>query len=93
MSENLKKIRISTGFEAEIDTAILDDAELMIMLGKSSKEKPMALYYMSEVVEKLIGEEKKEELMDSLRTAEGRVPIEDFSNAVKEIFEEIGKKN
>jgi len=65
-----------------------DNMELVDTLAEASEEDPLAV---SKMVRLILGNEKRK-LYDSLRTEDGRVPVEAVSNALKEIFESFGEK-
>ena len=81
------KGELKSGFTFDVDPAILDDMELIDALAKVAGEDPTAI---SLVVQKIFGEDQRKALYDSVRTDDGRVPIQSVVNAITEIFEALG---
>ena len=82
------KGELKNGFKFDVDPAILDDMELIDALAKVQGEDATAI---SVVVQKIFGEDQRQALYDSVRTENGRVPIQSVVNAVVEIFEALGE--
>lgn len=70
------------GFEFEIAEEVLDDMELVDYVA-GVEENPLLL---PKLCTKLLGEEQKKMLYDFYRTKDGRVPIQEVSDAITEIF-------
>ena len=83
-----KEITMKAGLVLELDVKVMDNMELVDTLAEASEEDPLAV---SKMVRLILGNEKRK-LYDSLRTEDGRVPVEAVSNALKEIFESFGEK-
>ena len=83
-----KEIKMKSGLVLELDEKVMDNMELVDTLAEASEEDPLAV---SKMVRLILGNEKRK-LYDSLRTEDGRVPVEAVSNALKEIFESFGGK-
>nr|WP_296440718.1 hypothetical protein [uncultured Acetatifactor sp.] len=83
-----KEIKMKSGLVLELDEKVMDNMELVDTLAEASEEDPLAV---SKMVRLILGNEKRK-LYDSLRTEDGRVPVEAVSNALKEIFESFGEK-
>ena len=82
------KGELKNGFKFDVDPTILDDMELIDALAKVQGEDATAI---SVVVQKIFGEDQRQALYDSVRTENGRVPIQSVVNAVVEIFEALGE--
>ena len=83
-----KEIKMKSGLVLELDEKVMDNMELVDTLAEASEEDPLAV---SKMIRLILGNEKRK-LYDSLRTEDGRVPVEAVSNALKEIFESFGEK-
>ena len=79
--------KLNNGFEYEVDDAVLDDMEMVDALAEAQSTNPRAI---SSVVKKLLGDEQKKTLYDLVRREDGTVPIEEVTNTVVEIFEQLG---
>lgn len=76
------KGKTKSGFNYEIDENTLDDMELLEMFS-NLEENPMIIV---KALNKMLGEEQKEDLYDHVRTEDGRVPYEAFIEELTEIF-------
>lgn len=85
----MKEITLKNGLKLELDEKVMDNMELVDTLAEASDEDPLAVSRMIKIV---LGEEKRKQLYDSLRTQDGRVPVAGVSDALKEIFEAFGEK-
>lgn len=85
----MKEITLKNGTKLELDEKALDNMEIVDALAETSGDDPLAV---SRIVRALLGNEKRKQLYDSLRTADGRVPVEAVSDAVRDIFEAFGEK-
>ena len=74
----------STGFAYHLKRESLDDYEVMEMISNIEKE-PLLI---TGLINKLLGEEQKNALLDHLRTEDGRVPIKAITEEITEIFEQ-----
>ena len=83
-----KEIRMKSGVTLELDDKVMDNMELVDTLAEASDEDPLVV---SKMVRLILGDERKK-LYDSLRTEDGRVPVESVSDALKDIFEAFGEK-
>lgn len=77
------KGKTSKGFGYEIKEETLDNMELVECMAEVD-ENPLLF---PKVCKMILGEEQKKALYDFYRTDDGRVPIDDISNAIQEIFE------
>lgn len=75
-----------SGFSFEVDSAIMDDMELVDALADANGKRPLAI---SEVVSKVFGDQKAA-LYDHLRTEDGRVPMTDVSAEVSDVLAALG---
>lgn len=77
-----------SGFCFEVNKNIGDNMELLEALSDMSDSDLLA---MSRVCKIVFGEKQKKALYDHLRTEDGRVPIESVNDALKDVFEAVGK--
>ena len=82
------KGKLDNGFEFEIDETRFDDMEFVDDLADAADNDPLAV---SRVSRRLLGEEQRKKLYDTLRAEDGRVPIADAVNAIKAIMEQTGE--
>lgn len=82
----IKKGVTSSGFEFEIDDAVIDDMELIDAIADSMDDNPLAF---SKVCAKLLGSEQRKKLYDHVRE-NGRVPLEKISTEITDIFNSFG---
>lgn len=82
----IKKGVTSSGFEFEIDDAVIDDMELIDAIADSMDDNPLAF---SKVCAKLLGSEQRKKLYDHVRE-NGRVPLEKISTEITDIFTAFG---
>lgn len=85
----MKNIKLSSGLELEMDEKVMDNMELVDTLAEAADEDPLAV---SRMVKLVLGAENRKKLYDHLRTEDGRVPVAQVSDALKEIFEAFGEK-
>ena len=78
-----------TGFEYAIADDVFDDYEILELMGKVKKNDPLAIF---ELIERLLGEEQKDQLKDHVRV-NGRVPMSAINDEIVDIFsnEEVKK--
>lgn len=76
------KGKTSKGFEFEIEDKALDNMELVECIAGVDKD-PLLF---PKVCEMLLGREQKKKMYDHYRAEDGRVPIQEISAAVEEIF-------
>lgn len=81
------KGELNNGFKFEIEEFKLDDIELLEIMSKAD-DNPLLF---PKVIERLLGEEQKLSLYETLRTEQGNVPIQAVSDAVAEMFEKVGE--
>ena len=77
---------MNNGFEYEVDENVLDDMELLDALAEA-EENPLKI---SVVSRKVLGTEQRKRLYDHLRREDGTVPVEDASQAIIDILEDMG---
>lgn len=85
----MKNVKLSSGLELEMDEKVMDNMELVDTLAEAADEDPLAV---SRMVKLVLGAENRKKLYDHLRTEDGRVPVAQVSDALKEIFEAFGEK-
>ena len=78
---------ISNGFKYEIEEQVLDDMELLELIGEVDEDGAK----LPKLLDRLLGREQKKALYDSLRTEKGNVPVGATVDALKEIFEQNGE--
>lgn len=84
----MKKGTLKSGFEFEVNENVLDDMELLDAI-HDANENPLIL---PDVVLRVLGsKEQRKRLYDHLRLEDGRVPIQDVSDAIGEMLESIGE--
>lgn len=83
-------IRTTSGFECTVDSAALNDMELLDELVAMDRG-DITVY--GSVLRRLLGDDGKTRLYDHVRV-DGRVPIDAISKEIAEIFKELsaGKK-
>ena len=81
------KGKTSTGFEFEIDPAVMDDMELIDALVEMTDNKPLAF---STACTKILGKDQKKALYDHLRK-DGKVPVQAVSEAFAEFIDAFGE--
>ncbi|MCI5822556.1 MAG: hypothetical protein MR010_05955 [Lachnospiraceae bacterium] len=84
----MKTIRLSNGFEVSISENVMDNMELVDALAEMTDDNPLEVSKVCSMVLK----ENKKALYDYIRTEDGRVPVSEVSNCIKEIFESFGEK-
>lgn len=82
----MKKGKLNNGFEYEVDENVLDDMELLDALAEA-EENPLKI---SVVSRKVLGTEQRKRLYDHLRREDGTVPVEEASQAIIDILEDMG---
>lgn len=85
----MKNVKLGSGLELEMDEKVMDNMELVDTLAEAADEDPLAV---SRMVKLVLGAENRKKLYDHLRTEDGRVPVAQVSDALKEIFEAFGEK-
>ena len=81
--------KTKSGFEFAIEESRLDNMELVDVLAEIDTGKIAAI---PKATTMLLGKEQKEKLYAHLRTADGNVPIEAFTDELMEIMEIVGKE-
>ena len=79
--------KTNDGFEIGLNEDVLDDAELLDALGGMQDGN---VFDMSRLTLRLLGKEGRKKLYDHLRTEDGRVPADQVSAALNEIFLALG---
>lgn len=86
----MRHIRLSNGFETELDENVMNNMELVDVLAEAyEEENPLAV---SRICKLLLGAENRKKLYDVIRKEDGRVPIEDVSASIQEIFQHLGEQ-
>lgn len=76
------KGKLKNGFAYEIADDWADDMELIELYAKVQKDG----MYFPELLDKILGEDQKAALYDSLRDKKGKVHVQDVADAIAEIF-------
>lgn len=84
----LTHIQTSSGFDIDIDESALDDMEVLELV-YSLQDGNMKSYI--DLVDKIMSHEDKRRLYNHVRI-DGRVPIEEFSEELKEIMKGLKDK-
>lgn len=77
------KIELSNGFKFDFDETVLDNMELVDALAEC-EDNELAI---TKVCTLILGKEGKKKLYEHLRKEDGRVPVQDVIDTIKEIFE------
>lgn len=83
-----KQGELANGFKWKVDDIVLDDMELLESLQKAQSDEPLEIVT---VINKILGEDQKKSLYDQIRGKDGRVPIDEATNCVLELFEALGE--
>ena len=75
--------KTESGFEFGIKEEVLDDYELLEVLGKVDRGE---VGYVPDMVEMLLGTEQKNRLKAHIRKEHGRITVTDMINEVMQIF-------
>jgi hypothetical protein len=81
------KGKLANGFEYDIDVKTFDDMRFLDALAEADAGDPLAT---SRVCTMLLGKEQKAELYKILKSEDGRVPIADAIECLKDIMADIG---
>lgn len=81
-SQNRLKGKTSSGFVYDIPKSRLDDYEFAKLVAKAQEEELYGLL----VVEKLLGKDGEQRLLDTIRKEDGTVPVEAVMEQLTEIF-------
>lgn len=82
------KGRTTSGFEFEVDENAVNNMELVDALAEASSDDD--LIAVSRVCKLLLDKKTKKALYDHVRTEDGRVPVDQVSKEVMEIFASFG---
>ena len=77
----------ASGFAWQLDDAVLNNMELVDALAEMQEENPLQI---SAVCRLVLGKAQRKALYDHLRTEDGRVPADQVSAALNEIFLALG---
>ena len=83
----MKTIELSNGYKVELEENTMDNMELVDALAEAADDDPLAV---SKICKLILGEEKRKGLYDAIRKPDGRVPVAEVSNCIKEIFDSFG---
>lgn len=80
----MKQIVLNNGFAVEVDENVIDNMELVDALAEmKDDDDPLGI---SKVTKLLLGKKQRKALYDSVRTEDGRVPLNEICHAIEEIF-------
>lgn len=82
-------IKTATGFEISLNESSVDDMELLELVSRVNDGEVTAY---PKLARRLLGEEGLKKLYDHIRTEDGRVPIEAFSQELTEILTSLNSK-
>ena len=82
--------KTETGFAFEVDDDVLDDYELLEALVKVDRGD---FRYITDAVDRLLGDEGKKNLLDHVRNKNGRVSSKAVSAEFMNIFSLVNGKN
>ena len=87
----MTKIRLSCGFETEINEEAVNDVEMLEELNALQEENDPTAFIR---IAKLFGMQKEERkrLYAALMDENGRTPVDKFVNAVTEMFTQLNSK-
>ena len=80
----MKQITLENGFVISVDENVIDNMELVDALA-DMKDDDDSLG-ISKVTRLLLGKKQRKALYDAIRTEDGRVPLNEISHAIEEIF-------
>mgnify|MGYP003261726227 CR=1 FL=1 len=80
----MKQITLENGFVISVDENVIDNMELVDALA-DMKDDDDSLG-ISKVTRLLLGKKQRKALYDAVRTEDGRVPLNEISHAIEEIF-------
>lgn len=75
--------KTASGFAFSMEESVIDNMELVDALAEATDDNPLAV---SSVCVLLLGKAQRKRLYDHLRQADGRVPVEQVSKELIEIF-------
>ena len=75
--------KTTSGFAFAMEESVIDNMELVDALAEATDDNPLSV---SSVCVLLLGKAQRKRLYDHLRQADGRVPVEQISKELIEIF-------
>lgn len=78
-----------SGFKFSIAESALDDMELVELLAEADDN----FLLFPKILEKLLGKDQKKKFYDHIKEVHGRVPIEEATKELQEIFDLCNAKN
>lgn len=78
-----------SGFKFSIAESAVDDMELVDLLAESDDN----FLLFPKIIEKLLGKDQKKKFYDHIKEEHGRVPIEEATKELQEIFNLCNAKN
>lgn len=86
----MTEIKLSCGFEAEVDETAIDDAELLEQLTELEDGSPTAAIRIMKMLG--LDKNKRTEIYGLMKDETGRTPADAVINIMTEIFQQIGSK-
>ena len=80
----MKQITLENGFVISVDENVIDNMELVDALAEMKDDDDSL--GISKVARLLLGKKQRKALYDAVRTEDGRVPLNEISHAIEEIF-------
>lgn len=80
-------IKTESGFSCKIDENVVDDMRFLRLLRKADENS----IFLDDLARAILGDDATEALYNHIEE-DNRVPIEKFSNELREIIEKIGEK-
>lgn len=85
----MTKIKLSCGFEAEVDETAVDDFAFLEALDSLQEGDITA---MAKLTKLLLPAEEKKKLMELLKDEKGRVPVAEAVKQITELLEQLNSK-
>jgi len=85
-------VKLSCGFEADIDEQVIDDMEFLDLVADFDSGDEKKIFAMQKMSVILLGQEGKKQLYDVLRNESGRVPVGSYGEAMAELIGQLGSK-
>ena len=80
----MKQITLENGFVISVDENVIDNMELVDALAEMKDDDDSL--GISKVARLILGKKQRKALYDAVRTEDGRVPLNEISHAIEEIF-------
>ena len=80
----MKQITLENGFVISVDENVIDNMELVDALAEMKDDDDSL--GISKVARLILGKKQRKALYDAVRTEDGRVPLNEISHAIEELF-------